>query len=221
MRIIAYELMPSSDHLPKRFPRGDIERYDAMVYPQGSLEPWDFITSSEYTGRIPIIFLGWLNRLPKTDFPYNSPDLPLMSWRMLEVLTRVGNFPHQAVPTQIVDFELQYEIEEYLGNQDFNTDTCNSNYFAVKLLEHLDVIDRERSEFERYVSDPPDLPPVVTRLVMREPDQGFPPLFRVDGDPVLLFVSPVAKEALEQANIKGIRFLAYGDDGTTARVEAA
>jgi hypothetical protein len=220
MKIIAYELMPGTDHLPKRFPKGDIERYDAMVYPQGSLEAWDFIDSSEYTGKTPIIFLGWLNRLPKTDFPYNSPDLPLMSEQMLEVLTSVGDFPHQSVPTRIIDFELQYEIEEHLENQDFSTNTCNSNYLAVKLLEHLDIVDRERSEFRFSVANP-SAPPYIRHLVIREPEQGFPPVFRVDGSAARLFVSPVAKETLERGDIKGIRFLAYGDDGTTARVEAA
>jgi hypothetical protein len=223
MKIVAYKIDPSGSHLPKRFPRGDIERYDAMIYPQGSLDSWDFITSSEYTGATPINFLGWLQRFSKTDLPYNSPDLPLMSRQMLEVLTGVGNFLHQAIPTRIVDFNLQFEIEEYLETQNFNTETCNTNYFVVKLLEHLDVIDMERTEFREDAEDRirAGLFPIVTRLVMREPNGGFPPLFRVNSSPVPLFVSPAAKEALNRAGIKGTRFLAYGDDGTIERVEAA
>jgi hypothetical protein len=233
MTIIAYQLSPSTDHLPKRRTRGDIQRYDALVYPEGSLQRWDFISSSEYIGITPINFLGWLKQLSKTDYPHNAPGIPLMSMRMLEVLTGVGDFPHQAIPTRIFDYDvnnevylLQYqmeqsEIEIYLNSQNFGVDTYNSNHFAVKFLEHTDVIDRDRSEFTRYESDPPDLPPVVTHLVMREPAQGFPPIFRIEGDPVFLFVSPTAKEALEQAGIKGLRFLAYHDDGTTERVEPA
>jgi hypothetical protein len=220
MKIIAYELLHNTDHIPKRFPRGDIERYDASVYPQESLQAWDFITTSEYTGLTPIYFLGWLKRLLKTEFPRNNPGIPLMSERMLEILTRAGDFPYQAVPARIFDYSLQYEIDNYLENQNFSTNSCDSRYMAVKLLEHIDVVDRQRSELEFSVTDPSALP-YISHLVMSEPQQGFPPIFRVEGSPTRLFVSIAAKEALDRAGIKGTRFLAYGEDGNVTQVEAA
>jgi hypothetical protein len=226
MTLIAYKISSSSRHIPKRLKRGDIERYDASLYPwetfQGwgiascytGVEPvkhWTFIDPTPYAGVEPLHFLGWPKRLPKTDFPNNSPDLPLMSRRMLEVLCSVGDFPHKAIATRIFDYDLEREIEPYLTQEDLAPELCNENYVAVQLLEHSNFADLERTIFRKHPAFPDDF--LVDLLVLKEPPDRFPPLFRVLEDPIHLFVSPRAKIALEEAGIKGINYFAWDENG--------
>jgi hypothetical protein len=230
MTILAYHCMCDCSQVPKRLKRGDIERYDAILYPwetfQGwgiapfytGVEPvkhWTFVDSTPYAGVEPLHFLGWPKRLPKTDFPRNSPGLPLMSKRMLEVLCSVGDFPHKAISTRIFDYDLEREIETYLTQEDLDPELCNENYVAVQLLEHSNVADLERSTFRTDIAINP---PLIEELVLKEPAQGFPPLFRVERDPIHLFVSPTAKSALEEAGIKDIRYFAWDENGIRGAV---
>jgi hypothetical protein len=212
MTIFAYRCMSSSSHIPKRPKRGDVEKYDALIYPEYSVEQWALIKTLPYDGPEPINFLGWLKRLPKTDYPRNIPGFSLMSKRMLEVLYSVGYFPCRAIETRIFSYDLEYEIEEYLDQQNLALDLCNKEYVAVQLLEHSELIDREHSIIE---TDPefPDSPPQIEKLVLKEPPNGFPPVFRVADNPSWLYVSAAAKEALDQANIKGLYYIAWDETG--------
>jgi hypothetical protein len=212
MKIIAYELKLDLSHIPKRPKRGDVEKYDALLYPDDCLEFLDFIKIEPYSGKKPIDFLGWTDRLSKTDYPRNIPHICLMSSRMLQILSDVGNFNYEAIPTRIFDYRLEYEIDEYIKHPNLNSDICNQSYLAVHLLEHIDVMDREKSEFE-YSAVNPNIPPSVIKLAIKETTGGFPPLFRICDDPTWLFISPTAKEALENSKIQGIQFLPYGSDG--------
>jgi hypothetical protein len=84
----------------------------------------------------------------------------------------------------------------------------NEDYVAVQLLEHIDVIDLQHSTFETL--EPNSIfTPRITRLVLRQPLQGFPPIFRLNrvGEDVSIYVSIEAKEALEEAGIRGLDFI--------------
>jgi hypothetical protein len=214
MKILAYECTWNLDHIPKRPKRGDVERKDAFIYPEHDVERWKLIKAEPYNGHKPLNFLGWPKRLSKTDFPYNSPGFPLMSKRMLEVLRSVGEFPHKLIPTRIFFYDLEYEIEEYLNQQNLDPELCNENYFAVQLLEHVDVADLERCTYEPSY----DGSMKIDKLVLREPPEGFPPLFRVKGDPFYLFASPAAKQALDTAGIKSMDYTAWDENGIAGRV---
>jgi hypothetical protein len=202
------------DHIPKRPKRGDVEKRDAWIYPEHAVNVWSLIKTLLYDGPEPINFLGWPKRLPKTDFPDNNPGLVLMSKRMLEILYSVGEFPHRLIPTRIFFYDLEYEIEEYLNQQNLDPELCNEGYFAVQLLEHIDVADPERCTYEPSY----DGSMKIDKLVLREPLDGFPPLFRVKGDPFDLFASPEAKQALDAAGIKSMNYIAWNEDGIAGRI---
>jgi hypothetical protein len=214
MKILAYECRCNLDHIPKRPKRGDVEKQDAFIYPPHAVNVWKLIETLPYDGPEPINFLGWPKRLPKTDFPYNNPGFPLMSKRMLEVLCSVGELPHKLIPTRIFFYDLEYEIEEYLNQQNLDPELCNEDYFAVQLLEHIDVADPERCTYEPSY----DGSIQINKLVLREPLEGFPPLFRVKGDPFGLFTSPEAKQALDVAGIKSVKYFAWDKDGSAGWV---
>lgn len=234
--IVAYEISHNLERLdslpedPMDREYGSAEDYDVITHkptrPRGL--SWSGITGTiPYPGPEPLNFVGFLDRLPhQTDF-LSADDLePIVSKRMLYVLRSVGEFPHKAISTRIYDYSFQDQGRDSFGRHDYQGPAIepggefNEDYVGLQLLEHVDGIDYEHSEFRPRQN--PNLPPYITNLILKEPIDGFPPIFRLEsegGEEVYLFVSPVAKEALEEAGIKGLRFTEY--EGTRAQEASA
>jgi hypothetical protein len=215
--IVAYELRKSLEHLETLCEYseriyGEIEDFDALIYEPtqtDKIHSDTLIDIVPYSGPEPVICLGFLERLPhRTDFLNNDLLWPIMSRRMLYVLESTGSFLHKVIPIRIFDYSLKNDLEQYIQNNEVSPELCNEDYVAVQLLEHINVIDFEHSILEDL--DPDSIfTPRITRLVLREPDQGFPPIFRLNrvGEDVYSYVSPQAKQALEEANIRGLEFI--------------
>ena len=134
------------------------------------------------------------------DYLYTRPDLPVMSKRMLSVLRSVRDFPHQTIPVVIED------TEAAKGDWLRRSGKVSTDYVAVQLLEHLDIFDREKSIYEPNFLDPNNVGD-VEKLVLKVPELGLPPIFRITDKSTRLYVSPEAKTTLEEAGITGIRFV--------------
>jgi hypothetical protein len=134
-----------------------------------------------------------------TDYPYCKPRWPIMSKRMLDTLLSVREFPHQTIPITMIDCEVVHKPE--LGRNEKSGEEIH-DFVAVQLLEHLDIFDWERSDYK-----PDPAMPRVDRLVLRVPEGGLPPLFRVKKRETYLYVSPEGRAALESAAIQGVDFL--------------
>ncbi len=154
---------------------------------------------SVLTAQVPekITFVAEPELLSKTDFPHMEYDVrswPIMSGRMVEILLSVRDFPHQIIPISVIDF---------MG------DPIECDYVILHLGQLSDLMDMEESI---YVKDQSIIDPSQTiigsikKLRLKEPEGGFPPIFRVKWDEVLLYVSSEAKDALEAAGIKGLSF---------------
>jgi hypothetical protein len=116
----------------------------------------------------------------------------------LNALLSVRDFPHQVIPIVMIDRAVG-DSKEFDENHDF---------VAVQLLEHQDVFDWEKSVYQRH----PRIDNWVKfgtleKVVLKMPETGFPPLFRVATLPTELYVSAEGRAALETAGIKGIRFV--------------
>jgi hypothetical protein len=139
---------------------------------------------------VPVPFVGLIAYLPDLDYPYNDRDWPIVSPGMLEVLKSVGDFRHSVYPTII---------------NDSSTDDppgVNKSFLILQTLEFLDAFDFDKSE---YVMDQ-DLESLVdkaSKVVLKEPPNGFPPMFRLNVRKNRLFVSVAAKEALEASGKDG------------------
>ena len=143
---------------------------------------------------------GLMYHFEGIDYLYTEPDLPVMSQRMLSVLRSVRDFPHQVIPMTIEDVEVTSEsFPESSGK-------VSTDYVAVQLLEQLDILDREKSDYDTY-EDNPNKIEYINKLVLNVPESGLPPIFRITDKPTYLYVSPEAKAALEEAEITGIRFV--------------
>jgi hypothetical protein len=233
--IVAYRLWSSLDHLdslpedPLDREYGEAEDYDAITHKPTKPRdlPWDGMTSTiPYPGPEPINLVGFLDRLPhQTDFLSTDDFEPIISKRMLYVLRSIGEFPHKAISTRIYDYRFQNQGRESYGRHDYEgpaiepTGEFNEDYVGLQLLERVDGIDYELTEFRLSVN-PAILPPQITNLVLKEPIGGFPPIFRLAKKrTTYLFVSPAAKEALEASGIKGLGFTEY--EGTRAQEASA
>lgn len=117
-----------------------------------------------------------------------------MSKRMVEVLLSVGDFPHQIIPITFRD-ELGITLEP--------------DYVILQLNELSNLFDLEKSV---YTLEPTVLDPTksmvwdIEKLRLVKPAGGFPPIFRVNWEKTCLYVSAKAKNALEAAGLKGLRF---------------
>ena len=143
---------------------------------------------------------GLMYHFEGIDYLYTRPDLPVMSKQMLSVLRSVRDFSHQVIPVSIEDTEVtSSSFPESSGK-------VSNDYVAVQLLEQLNIFDREKSIYEPNFINP-DKVGRIEKLVLKVPEEGLPPIFRITDNRTYLYVSPEAKTALEEAEITGIRFV--------------
>jgi hypothetical protein len=223
--IVAYSLSPSLDHIlalppdPMDRQYGEAEDRDAFIYVPNQLSGLEWGGMSEtipYPGPEPIDFVGFPNRFShQTDFLSTYDMEPIISKRMLYVLRSVREFPHKTIATRIYDFAFQNQGRDmFLDKAPTLTGDFNEDYVCLQLLEYIDGIDYEHSEFNSFpesIESAVVTPPYISNLILKEPIGGFPPIFRLSrpGENIMLFVSPEAKEALEQAGIKGLSFTEF------------
>jgi hypothetical protein len=138
-----------------------------------------------------------------TDYPDCKPNWPIMSKKMLDTLLSVREFPYQAVPVMMIDTQKYYDetVGDYIAPEKKIHD-----FVAVQLLEHQDIFDWEHSVYETDPEMPGEINS-VDQLVLREPESGLPPIFRLKTLSSLLYVSVEGRAALESAGIRGIKFL--------------
>jgi hypothetical protein len=91
-----------------------------------------------------------------------------------------------------------------LNNHDPRAEVVDDRFAAVQLTEYIDVVDWDRSTFERSRIDLELC--YFEKLVLRNPDGGLPPLFRLSANEGMLLVSSAARQALEAINIRGVEF---------------
>jgi hypothetical protein len=192
-----FVLFWATDHLPGNDPDVRLVKFPNSVAVAG------FKFTDEY--RLPerVYFVANFATLEWNDFPANNANWPLMSPRMLEALESVGSFPHRRIPVTLVDSKAKSPFDD-LGNPRPGM-AIDERFVAVQLTEHLDAFDWDNSEYERspFASDRVK---IVTKLILKEPPGGYPPLFRLSATPRHLLVSAAAREALEGVGVRGVVF---------------
>jgi hypothetical protein len=183
--------------------------YDATVV---KFPCWDYVCAAFWQPKQlnlpePIGFDANHDSLQTTDYVYNKEQWPILSKQMLSTLLSVGLFSHQVIPLVMNDTALKYDVNL---KQWIRTSNKNHDFIALQLLEQLDIFDFKNSVYQRS-SRNPALLTRLDKLVFSEPNNGFPPLFRVQALPRRLFISAPAKTALEAAGIRGIQYIPLED----------
>lgn len=198
MDTLAYDLFWDTSHLNATTDE------DATLVPfEGYEHVCGWIGSEPVQVPEPILFEADFKVTQYSDFPCNDVNWPLMSPRMLEVLSEVGDFSHRLIPVRLVNRRAQGPAR-YLSDGSLRPEAVDDRFMAVQLTEHIEVVDWASSEFRRSQINPSSV--YFDKLVLVAPPGGFPPLFRIPADVRWLLVSTEARRALETAGIRGIRF---------------
>lgn len=200
----AYRLIWDFEHL-----KSCDQEYDLEIYESQEFE-WTtrLMETDSHNFSEPVIFYTDPDFCAYTDYPVNNVKWPIMSRRMYYTLLNVGNFPHQVIPIAIVnETEFVFEPEKLiLSNGQPNPEVTHfDDFVAVQLLEHSNFFDFDRSSYSRNERHSDWIDDVDT-YALNEPLEGFPPLFRLTADPVILFVSAKAREALREEGIRGTAY---------------
>jgi hypothetical protein len=199
----AYELLPDPVHIVDTSRERDaylVEFPEHLKYSTKfkSSEDFDYPTHN-------VEFQGYESSLSDTDYPFCDVRWPIMSKRMLNILLTVKDFPHRTWDIPFVGFPDKTSDE--LLEKGLSGGIRHDNEFVViQLLEQLDIFDWENSVYKES-NILPGAVNSIRKLVLHVPKDGLPPIFRLKVNSIPLFVSPECREALEAANIKGIRFV--------------
>lgn len=179
--------------------------YDATLVPfdrWGELVSWLITDPREVPDTI--LFEADFTVTRQADYPSNDVNWPLMSRRMLDVICGVGEFSHRAVAVRLVDRTVPRSAR-YDDAHALRTDIVDDRFTAVQLLEHHDFVDWEQSRYRRSELNPAYVAR-FSKLVLKAPAAGFPPLFRLPSQASHLFASDEARAALEAAGVQGAEF---------------
>jgi hypothetical protein len=160
----------------------------------------------------PVVFEANFTVTRQIDYPCNDVNWPIMSSRMLALLRGLGDFPHRLIPLRLVDSRATGSARYQLDGS-LRPEVIDDRFAAVQLTEHIDVVDWARSTFKPGRINPKS--GYFTKIVLREPAGGLPPLFRLASDASMLLVSAEARRALEEAGILGITFMSIPGAGAT------
>ena len=98
-------------------------------------------------------------------------------------------------------------------------EVLSGRFSAVFFDEFGDYFDYEKSEYDEidWSLRPPDMVTermrkkvlVVHKMVLQEPDSGFPPCFRLLASSTGLYISEAAHEAILKAGLTGLKLFPY------------
>jgi hypothetical protein len=145
------------------------------------------------------------NYLNKLDSLYALEGCPIFSQRMIDILLSVSEFAYKKYPIAVL--KEQGDFNPYEDIEKFKDLSLRSDLFIFQTLEHLDIFDWEKSNYEQdeYEKEQ-NIPGYIRGFVLKTPEGGFPPLFRLPFKTSKLFVSREAREALKKEKAKGISF---------------
>lgn len=149
-----------------------------------------------------IYFQANFNIISNYDYPITDLGIPIMSKRMINILLKIKDFKFREIPIVMIDDTFMSDL--FNSNGELVMDVpVNNNFIALQLMETCIAFDYENSIYEEDFILPVGY---IKKLVLQEPKNGFPPLFKIEESLADIFVSQEAKETLEEQNIKGCIF---------------
>ncbi|WP_028973394.1 hypothetical protein [Spirochaeta cellobiosiphila] len=196
-----YELRWNTDHLV------DIE-YDIFHMPFEN----DVLTSAilfEGKKKLPnkFLFSGDFDSVGTFDFITNDLRLPIFSKRMIDLLTSLGDFEYELIPCEIFDFSIPHEkVFEDRSKWLFKPSIeVNKDYYALRPLGNYLEMDYEKTEYEMLTGFPGEIES-ISNLVIKQTEEGLPPLFRIKEKFSSILIPESVKVELEAAGLRGLLF---------------
>jgi hypothetical protein len=193
------------------------DRRDAkLIYFDGYRDAGFENPAIDYTDRVPSVieFVGNLEVLEWSDFPYVAPTRLLMSKKMLNVLLSVQPFKYRVYPTLIYSYEIE-ELVRYTFDgtrTDYHVEDPSlftDKFVIMQLAETIDVLDEDKTIIEgKTVRDSGELylsEYDVEHYEFTKQERDLPPVFTAPKT-LTYFYTEAAVRALEANNIRGVEF---------------
>jgi hypothetical protein len=195
-----YELSWERSHLVD-------ENEDCSVVVFDGLEEFRFQLGGiqKYISKNQIVLQGNFNIIPnKSDFPVVDIGVPLMSKKMISIIEADKSLSLNKIKAVIVDDTYLQALFD--GNNEL-TDNLpkNDDYMFVQVLSFAKVFDIKNSFFKPLRSNPHKIG-IINKLVLKEPIEGFPAIFRIEEKPSMLFINEATKSSFVLHKIKGCIF---------------
>lgn len=141
----------------------------------------------------PPLTISWSRDGTPLDFTFTDEDVPVVTRRVAELLTKLASPDIQRFPVKVDRMEQEYEI--------------------INIISRIKCIDAARSELEWWTEEhgrPDKIGKALTimKLVVDPSRIGDTHMFRLEESTIAVIVSEVVKEALEEAKVSGIQFKA-------------
>jgi len=162
----------------------------------------DIISTRNFDAPEQIYFQANFNLIPKYDYPLTSLMVPVLSDRMIKLINGLGEITLRLIPVIMISDTYFDELFD-LDNRLKPDVPVNTGYKIVQLMTYLKAFDYENSIYEEDFILPVGH---INKMVLKKPQGGFPPIFRIEEKAGEIFVSKETKEALESAGIKGCVF---------------
>ncbi len=142
--------------------------------------------------------------IPKFDFPFTNSGIFIVSKKVKEVFEKFIEFKFNVVP--VIMFDDTCLKDRFLNNLELNNSIpTNEDYLALRLPKLDSYFDFENSVYRvpKYSSKGVR---GIKKLVLKEPKEGFPAIFRTKEKSTIIFVREDLRRALEANNFKGCVF---------------
>lgn len=184
---------------------GDMER-DAFHIPfENSDKSSTLFLNPRYKDKLPdyVLFKANFNIIPEFDYPLTDLNVPILSDRMISILSEIDDF--QAIFTNVIMLDDTYlgTIYDEKGGLKSEIKT-ESNYKILTIVNREDCFDFENSKYQPSELNP-NKPGFIEKLVLKS-SEYLPPIFRIKESPSKLLITERAKSALEKNDIKGCVF---------------
>ncbi|MDF4223012.1 hypothetical protein PXC01_15515 [Maribacter sp. M208] len=191
--------------------RNTFDHLADMSYDIGML-PFDNFKSFRYkiiqTDKIELNhelnFLGNLTAIENSDYPICDQSMPIISSKMLNILTQFGGLEINKYRINIIDDSFLGEKFDLNGNIK-NEVPCIVDFQIVQPKLKISLLDYDKSDYDP-MTEWEQFPTVIRKFVVKTPEQELPPIFRVTERPSSLFITEKVKNKLEENEIRGIQF---------------
>lgn len=136
------------------------------------------------------------------DFPLTSLSSPIMSDRMLNLINSIQHVNQRHIPVKMIDDTFMGKLFDDEG-QLLSYVPVNEGFKALQIMEYTDAFDYENSVYEDDFILPVGF---IHKLVLKTPQNGFPPIFRIKQCASKIFISQQAYTLLHKNEVKGCVF---------------
>jgi hypothetical protein len=160
---------------------------------------------TQYTRTPFLVFENLNDAYTKTDYPYASNHLPIISKRFVDALEKMQSLDFWLIQIYIVNRKAGDESEFFYTNESLLKDrSISEDFFLLQLSSLTDAFNKDLSIYKPGFIDPSAIGP-VTEFIFRD-DVSLPPIFRIPEKINDLFITSEARKILAENKISGIQY---------------